>query len=90
MIGGFRGENTKGQENPNRPERLLLELGVPVEIVHPAFVQIVGREQPAVLVQVVHGRLVGLVAGHMRAAAGSMSAFLRLHASRRRRHSPRW
>src|ERR1700689_5641707 len=40
--------------------RLLLQFAVPIEIVHPALVQIVGREQAAVLVQVVHGGLVGL------------------------------
>ena len=32
-------------------------LAVPIEIVEPAVVQIVGREQPAVAVQVVHARL---------------------------------
>src|SRR4029079_6200607 len=34
-----------------------LELGVPVEIIEPAFVQIIWREEPTVAVQVVHRRL---------------------------------
>src|SRR5689334_4804295 len=34
-----------------------LELGVPVKIIEPAFVQIIWREQPAVTVQVMHRRL---------------------------------
>src|SRR5690606_24934655 len=40
---------------------LRLELDIPVEIIHPALVQEVGREKPAVIVQVVHGRLVWLL-----------------------------
>lgn len=38
---------------------LRLQLAVPVEIVHPAFMQVVGRKQPAILVQVVDGGLEG-------------------------------
>src|SRR5947209_11107225 len=38
--------------------RLRLEDGIPVEIIHPAFVQIIRRKQPPVLMQIVHGRLV--------------------------------
>src|ERR1700751_3464985 len=34
-----------------------MELGIPVEIIEPAVVQIVRREQPAVAVQVLHRRL---------------------------------
>src|SRR6266852_7399633 len=34
-----------------------IELGVPIEIVEPAVVQIVRRKQPAIAVQVVHARL---------------------------------
>src|SRR5580693_5037242 len=37
--------------------RLWIELGVPVEIVEPAIVQIIGREEPSVAVQVLHRRL---------------------------------
>src|SRR5215831_10748284 len=37
-----------------RNERLWIELGVPIEIVEPALVQIVRREQPAIAVQLVH------------------------------------
>jgi len=44
----------------NIPIPLRLQLAVPVEIVHPAFVQVVGRKQPAILVQVVDGGLEGL------------------------------
>jgi hypothetical protein len=40
-------------------EPLWIELGVPVEIVEPAVVQVVRREQPAVAVQLVHGGCVG-------------------------------
>jgi len=36
--------------------RLRIELGVPVQVVEPAVVQIVGREQPAVAMQLMHGR----------------------------------
>src|SRR5579863_8000567 len=47
-------------------EKLGLEHRVPVEIVHPAFVQIVRRKQPAVVVKIVHRRLKGLSRGvHM-------------------------
>src|SRR5450830_1592149 len=35
-------------------DALRLQLGIPIEIVEPAFVQIVGRKQPAVAVQVMH------------------------------------
>src|SRR5690606_14381117 len=35
---------------------LRLELGIPVEIVEPAVVQVVGREQPSVAVQLEHRR----------------------------------
>src|SRR6187549_2396903 len=35
---------------------LRIQLGVPIKIVQPAVVQIVRREQPAVAVQLVHGR----------------------------------
>src|ERR1700722_2659786 len=41
-------------KNPAAPLRI--ELGVPIQIIEPALVQIVGREQPAVAVQLVHGR----------------------------------
>src|SRR5271155_4747760 len=50
----------EGSKNYPAGRRLLLQFAVPIEIVHPALVQIVGREQAAVLVQVVYGRLVGL------------------------------
>ena len=39
---------------------LFFQLAVPVEIIHPTFVQIVRREEAPVLMQVVDGRLVGL------------------------------
>src|ERR1700730_19121401 len=38
-------------------QRLRLEYGVPVEIVEPALVQVIRREQPAVAMQVMHARL---------------------------------
>src|SRR5262249_15246176 len=34
--------------------RSRIELGIPIEIVEPALMQIVGREQPAVPMQLVH------------------------------------
>src|SRR6476469_5809473 len=42
---------------PLRAKSLRLQLGVPIEIIEPAIVQIVRREQPAVLVQMMHRRL---------------------------------
>src|ERR1700682_6742859 len=36
--------------------RLWIELGIPVQIIEPAVVQIVRREQPAVAMQLVHRR----------------------------------
>ena len=54
---GRTGKVAAGGSRPiaNRwSRRLRLELGVPIEIVEPALVQIVGREQPAVAVQVLH------------------------------------
>src|SRR5215831_9961702 len=36
---------------------LRIEFRIPVEVVEPAVVQVVGRKQPAVAMQVVHGRL---------------------------------
>src|SRR5262249_2736756 len=52
---------------------LRLQLGVPVEVVEPALVQIVRREAPAVAVQMIDARLerhlrrphLGLVQGHV-------------------------
>src|SRR5258706_5584615 len=41
---------------PARAHPLRIELGVPVQIIEPAIVQIVRREQPAVAVQLVHRR----------------------------------
>ena len=40
--------------NPGYEDRLRIELGVPVQIIEPAVVQVVRREQPAVAVQVLH------------------------------------
>src|SRR5215467_5072360 len=40
-----------------RWEGLWLELGVPVEVVEPAFMQVVRRKQAAIAVQVMHRRL---------------------------------
>jgi len=42
---------------------LRLQLAVPVEIVQPAFMQVVRRELPAVIVQVLHRRLEGFLEG---------------------------
>src|SRR5690606_20788152 len=42
--------------------RLRLQFDVPVKIIHPALVQMVGRKQPTVVVQVVHGGLHRLLA----------------------------
>jgi hypothetical protein len=49
-----------GVLNERRLDRLPrsgIELGVPIQIVEPAMVQIVRRKQPAIAVQVVHARL---------------------------------
>ena len=43
------------------PEKSGLQFGIPVEIVHPAFVQVVRRERPSVVVQVLNRRLVGML-----------------------------
>ena len=43
--------------NPPLRRRLRIELGIPIEIVEPAVVQVVRRKQPAVAVQVLHRRL---------------------------------
>src|SRR5690606_22574157 len=46
--------------SPKKPERRLrLQFDVPVEIVLPALMQIVGREGAAILVQVSDGRAIG-------------------------------
>src|SRR5262245_27355850 len=37
--------------------RLWLELGIPIQVVEPALVQVVGRKQPSVAMQVLHARL---------------------------------
>src|ERR1700691_1112055 len=52
------GAMIEGSKNYPAGRRLLLQFAVPIEIVHPALVQIVGREQTAVLVHGGHGRLV--------------------------------
>ena len=41
-------------EGGDPPEALRLQFRVPVEVIEPAIVQIVRREQPSVAVQVVH------------------------------------
>ena len=58
MRGSAKIDNLHGW--PTAP-LLRLKLDIPVEIIHPAFMQMVGREQAAVVVQVVHRRLVGLL-----------------------------
>src|SRR5216684_6283375 len=40
----------------SRPKPLRIEFGVPVQIIEPAIVQIVWREQPAVAMQLMHRR----------------------------------
>lgn len=37
-------------------QSLWIKLGIPVEIIHPAFVKIVRRKQPPVLVELIHAR----------------------------------
>src|SRR3954471_11268611 len=49
--------NEPGAPTSPRQWRLRIELGIPIEIVEPAVVQVVRREAPAVAVQVVHARL---------------------------------
>src|SRR5262247_3191641 len=56
--GFVHGRATQGgltpSHDPVSTRRLRLEFGVPVEVVEPAFVQIIGREQAAVAVQLEH------------------------------------
>ena len=70
-----------------KPSRL--QFAVPVEVIHPARVQVVGREQAPVLVQVVDGRLVGLAGGeHARLRPASCRPCANCRRSRRRPRSP--
>ena len=81
----------RGEIGRSRSAALRLQLGIPVEIVHPALVQVVGREGPPVVVQVVDGRPVGRLeraACRCRAAGGCPSSGCT--ARRRRRRFPRW
>ena len=48
-----------GMSREQRGSRLRIELGVPIEIIEPAIVQIVRREQSAVAMQLMHGRREG-------------------------------
>ena len=50
----LRGDPASSSPPRSADARLRLQHRVPVEIVEPALVQVVGREQPAVVVQVVH------------------------------------
>ena len=71
-------------------ERLRLELGIPIEIVEPALVQVVGREQPAVAVQLEHRRPVGrLPAAACRPRRGIVAALAQIaRRARGRRRCP--
>src|SRR5580693_7009256 len=53
---------------------LRLQLDVPVQIVQPAFVQVVGREPPAVVLEFVHRRAVGRAAWRDARFAGRAAA----------------
>jgi len=50
-------------------DRSRIELGVPVQIIEPAVVQVVRRQQPAVAVQVLHRRLERRLRRNVRVAA---------------------
>ena len=68
-----------GRKAPGR-KGLRLQLGIPIEIIEPAFVQIVRREQPAVAVQVMHRRLERHLRGpHPCASFGVRLPLRRLH-----------
>lgn len=62
-----------------------LQLGIPVKIVHPAFVQVVGREQPPVIVQVLNRRLERLLRREHARLLGKLAAFSKI-AGRAGRH----
>ena len=47
------------EQRAGRTRFLFFEFGIPVEIVHPTFVQIVGRKETAVAVKLEHGWPVG-------------------------------
>lgn len=47
--------------SPREKEILRLQFRIPVEIIEPAVVQIVRRKESAVIVQILHGRLVWLL-----------------------------
>ena len=73
------------------PQRLRIQLGIPIEIIQPAVVQIVRREQAAVTVQLVHGRRERRVAAETSApAAASDCPCADCRASTPRPRSPRW
>ncbi len=55
--GAFPVTNTHGEEM----SLLRLQLGVPVKVIHPAFMQVIGRKQPPVLMQVIDTWLEGFV-----------------------------
>ena len=58
--------------------RLRLELGVPVEVVHPALVQVVRRELAPDVLQLLRGRRAACGAGSCPPASGSCEPFRRL------------
>ena len=49
-----------GADQPARASSRL-QLGIPIKVVEPALVQVVGREQPPVAVQLEHRRAVGVL-----------------------------
>lgn len=57
---------------------LRIQLSIPVQVVDPAIVQVVRREQPAVAVQLVHGGENAVCRGNMRACWVVISALRRL------------
>ena len=57
---------------------LRLELGIPVEIVEPAIVQVVGREQPPVAMQLEHRRAVRMLIGAHARIPRHLSALLKV------------
>src|SRR5579872_395542 len=55
---GFMGSPIR---KPADPQASWIEFGVPIEVIEPAIVQIVRRKQPAVAVELMHGRREGLL-----------------------------
>ena len=90
LLRGRRASAMTGRDK-GRERTLRIELGIPIEIIQPAIVQIVRREQPPVAVQLMHRRRERVLPAETSApAAASDCPCADCTASRPRRRSPRW